>query len=102
MVHKSVFITGANGGLGFETSNIMALQGFGRITMAARTLQKAETAKARLLKDVAPKGIIETAGGFDMNDPKSIEDAIANLPKGKPYNIIFLQAGGVVFGHNYR
>lgn len=102
MVHKSVFITGANGGLGFETSKIMALQGFGRITMAARTLQKAEAARARLGKDVAPKGIIETAGGFDMNDPESIEDAIANLPKGKPYDIIFLQAGGVVFGQNYR
>ncbi len=102
MVQKSVFITGANGGLGFETSKILALQGFRSITMAARTQHRADNAKARLLASISPKGRIEAMGGFDMNNPKSIESAVANLPKGKPYDIIFLQAGGVVFGQDYQ
>ena len=102
MVNKSIFITGANGGLGFETAKKLAQHGFERITLAARTHQKAINAKGELGKEISLKGRIEATGGFDMNSPKSIENAVINLPKGKPYDIIFLQAGGVVFGNDYQ
>ena len=92
MEHKSVFITGANGGLGFETSKLLAQIGFKRMVLAARTEKKAIDAKARLERETSLVGELETAGGFDMNAPKLIEKGVANLPKGKPFDIIFADA----------
>jgi NAD(P)-dependent dehydrogenase (short-subunit alcohol dehydrogenase family) len=49
---KVVVITGANAGLGFETSKIAAGKG-AKVIMACRNLEKAEKAKEQILKDNA-------------------------------------------------
>ncbi|BDD07182.1 SDR family NAD(P)-dependent oxidoreductase [Aureibacter tunicatorum] len=98
----SVFITGANGGLGFETAKILLASGVGRLALATRKEAKAVQARARILDQVRAKGKVEAYGGFDMNDPKSIEDSVKRMPENKPFNVIFLQAGGVFFTDDYQ
>lgn len=98
----SVFITGANGGMGLDTSKILVSSGIHRLVMATRTMDKAVTAKSKI--DTAypdHQTQIEVASGFDMTDPKAIEKAVHKLPKDQPFNIIFLQAGGVIFSNDY-
>ena len=99
---QSIFITGANGGLGFETTKILARQGYGRIVMAAHTIEKAAAAKAALLSEIQPTSKIEFAGGFDMTNIEAIELAVKALPANQPFDIVFLQAGGVIFGKDYQ
>ena len=47
---RTAVVTGANGGLGFETARALAGAG-AHVIMAARNLDKAEQAKADLLAD---------------------------------------------------
>jgi len=47
---KTAVVTGANAGLGFETTRAIARQGY-RVVMACRNLAKAEEAKRKLLQD---------------------------------------------------
>lgn len=98
----SIFITGANGGLGLETAKLLAKQGFRRITLAARTLEKSQYAKQEIEKLSGQDSSLETAGGFDMNNPQAIESAVAALPTNQPYDIIFLQVGGVFLTKDYQ
>ncbi|WNJ20299.1 SDR family NAD(P)-dependent oxidoreductase [Pontibacter sp. G13] len=100
LTNQSILITGANGGMGFETTQLLYQQGAGSIIMATRTQSKGDEAKARLLaSNPAQSTIVEAVGGFDMNDPRAIEEAVAKLPKQHPFDVVFLQAGGVVFGN---
>lgn len=50
MTKKTAIVTGANAGLGFETTRAIARQGY-RVIMACRNLAKAEEAKSRLLQE---------------------------------------------------
>ena len=47
-VNKAALITGANSGLGFEAAAQLAELGFGSITLACRTQDKADTAAREL------------------------------------------------------
>jgi NAD(P)-dependent dehydrogenase (short-subunit alcohol dehydrogenase family) len=47
---KNAIVTGANNGLGFETTRFFASKGIS-VTMACRNLEKAEAAKQRILKE---------------------------------------------------
>ena len=102
MKGKSILITGANGGLGFETTKLLAREGFDRILMAGRSSQKLEKAKSDLLNSVKTHTNISTAGGFDMNNPEAIESAILSLPPMEKFDVVFLQAGGVIFKEDYQ
>ena len=100
----SVFITGANGGMGLDTSRLLIKENTKRITLAARSSEKAEMAK-RILEKENAKGLktkLEAFGDFDMTDPDKIKEAVSYLPLNKPYDIVFLQAGGVVFKEDYQ
>lgn len=101
---KSVFITGANGGLGKETTRIVIQNGYDRVVMACRTETKAIEAKNDILESITPSHntTIETVGGFDMNTPDAIESAVEVLPADKPFDVIFLQSGGVIFSDDYN
>lgn len=99
---KSVFITGANGGLGLETSKLLAQQNLGRLVMAARTLEKATGARNQVVAHLKPKASIEVAGGFDMNKPEAIKQAVLALPANDPFDIIFFQVGGVILTEEYQ
>ncbi len=100
---QSVFITGANGGMGKATVKLLLQDGCPRIVMAGRSETKLEQARAEVLADTgAPGTAVQTADGFDMTDPDRIAAAVAALPADRPFDVIFVQAGGVVFGKDYR
>jgi len=67
---KTAVITGANAGLGFETTRALARQGY-RIIMACRNLAKAEEAKSRLLKEES--GIELIVMQLDVSDLDSVQ-----------------------------
>lgn len=101
---KSVFITGANGGLGLETVKWLIRENFAEVIMACRTDEKAKNARNILLNDHTLSGdtILTTAGGFDMNNPEAIENAVDNLTAIQPYDILFFQVGGIFVGNDYQ
>lgn len=102
--NKSVFITGANGGLGKESCKWLVEDGYGHIFMACRTEAKAMQAREEVLQatPINQGTTITAAGGFDMNNPASIEQAVAALPRDQQFDVIFLQAGGVIFAPDYQ
>jgi NAD(P)-dependent dehydrogenase (short-subunit alcohol dehydrogenase family) len=99
---KSVFITGANGGLGLETAKLLAQEKLERFVLGARTLAKSEYAKNEVEKNGGVNANLETAGGFDMTNVEAIEKAVEALPKNKPFDTIFFQVGGVFFTDAYQ
>ena len=99
----NVFVTGANGGLGLATCHHLVRDGATRLVLACRTEAKAEESRAHLLSLEAAAGpALESVGGFDMNDPDAIRSAVAKLPGSQPFDTVFLQAGGVVYGDSWR
>lgn len=101
---KSIFITGANGGLGIETTQLLVKNGTQRIVMACRTSDKAIAARQQVIQTTHLKDStrLEAIGGFDMNDPAKIETVVNALPANKPFDVVFLQAGGVIFTDDYE
>jgi NAD(P)-dependent dehydrogenase (short-subunit alcohol dehydrogenase family) len=47
--HKTALVTGANSGVGFEAAAQLAEQGWGRVILACRSVQKAEIARKELV-----------------------------------------------------
>ena len=45
---------------------------------------------------------ISVVGGFDMNNPEKINNAVKSLPSGNPFDIVFLAAGFAVFTDDYQ
>jgi len=102
MNKKSILITGANGALGLATVKALALVGVDRVVMAARSEQKANDAKENLLSKIQTQTSLQTAGGFDMLNPDAIAAAVEQLPKDKPFDTVFFQAGGATFSNDYK
>ncbi|PHR26193.1 MAG: hypothetical protein COA38_15470 [Fluviicola sp.] len=98
---SSIFITGANGGIGRETVKQLLLEKPGLILLGCRKQEDADKLKSELQVSAGSTRLI-AQGGFDMNNPSSIELAINEIPKELEFNIVFLQAGGVVFNDNYQ
>lgn len=72
-------VTGANGGLGFETSLHLSRLGVAKLIMAVRSVDKGEQAKRRVLQATGrPDGSIEV-WPLDMNDPASIRAFAARV-----------------------
>lgn len=95
---KRVLVTGANGGLGKETVGALVEDGYDAVVMATRTNAKGVAARDALTErhPGAPTKL-EVASGFDMTDPAKIEAAVEALDASKPFDVVFLQAGGGVF-----
>ena len=93
---RSVLITGANSGLGFEAARLLAKGGrWPRIVLTARNLEKATDARDRLVKltgrDAASFGL----SVFDNNDPQTIRRAVDALAaEGESLDALILNAGG--------
>ncbi|KXX69997.1 SDR family NAD(P)-dependent oxidoreductase [Flammeovirga sp. SJP92] len=101
----TVFITGANGGMGLETTKILFEKGYGTIILACRTEEKAKGAKDKILLEAVNNNgadALKTYGGFDMNAPQSIEKAVSALPSDQKIDVVFLQSGGVIFGKDFE
>lgn len=99
--NKHVFITGANGGMGLETSKLLAQEKLASLTLAARTEEKAQFAKKEVQR-VGSKIEVNAVFGFDMNKPEEIEKATDRLDSSRQFDIIFFQVGGVFFGNDYQ
>lgn len=88
---KSIFITGANAGLGKECARQMALQsGVEKIYLGCRNLQKASEAKQHL-EQLTGKKIFEVVK-IDVSDLDSVRDAVASLKE--PVDALVMNAGG--------
>jgi NAD(P)-dependent dehydrogenase (short-subunit alcohol dehydrogenase family) len=66
---RTVVITGANAGLGFQTASMLARAG-ARIVMACRSMEKASKARSELLAQV--QGAQVTILPLDVSEPDSI------------------------------
>jgi len=100
---NNVLITGANGGLGGHTIRALLEDGVSTITMAVRSRERGEHVRTAILDELEDTdGVsLEVADGFDMTDPDAIAAAVAALPD-RPFDVVFLQAGGVVFTDDYQ
>ncbi|WCE30758.1 SDR family NAD(P)-dependent oxidoreductase [Vibrio sp. SCSIO 43137] len=88
---QTVFITGANAGLGFESARQLAEQkGIKKIYLGCRNLAKAETAKSKLVARTG-KDIFEIVI-IDVSDSQSVRNAVKNL--NAPIDAVILNAGG--------
>lgn len=98
----SILVTGANGGMGLETIKLLIERGAKRIVLACRTQAKADWAREQLSSPNAPKTELISAGGFDMLKPESIQNAVDQLEFVEPFDIVFLQSGGMVVSDDYQ
>ena len=70
-MEKVVVVTGANAGLGLALSLKLARMG-ARVVMACRSLERAERASARVLREVP--GALATMLPLDLAEPESIRE----------------------------
>lgn len=91
---RSVLVTGANSGLGFEAARQLAKLGYGSVVLACRTQDKADTARAELVEatGVDPFSTLEV----DVAEIQSSRDAAAKLiSRGAGFDSVLLNAGMV-------
>jgi len=74
-----VFITGASGGIGFETASLFASISSFHVIVGARSVEKGEKAVSEI-KSQKPQGTISFVQ-IDVTDDKSINDAAATVEK---------------------
>jgi NAD(P)-dependent dehydrogenase (short-subunit alcohol dehydrogenase family) len=90
--HPSALVTGANSGLGFEASAQLADQGYQRVIITARTTEKAESARDRLVARTG-RDVFETLI-LDNDDLETVESAAAALAeRGGKIDLLLLNAG---------
>ena len=88
---KTVIVTGANSGLGFEISKVALIKG-ARVIMCCRNLERANKAKEQLIKETGKDNIVIEL--FDQGDLKSVysfADKIMN--EYKDFYALVLNAG---------
>lgn len=89
---RSVLITGANSGLGFEAAAQLAETAYARIILACRSIEKAEAARAELVKRVG-RDPFETLGVDVSNIASSKAAAEEIIARGEPIDQLLLNAG---------
>lgn len=99
VAEKTVVITGANAGIGFEISLELAKQG-ARIIMACRNMEKATEARQELLAMVpaAPVEILR----LDVSEPSSISSFIQQFEERVGVLDILVNNAGIVTPNLYR
>ncbi len=89
--HKKAIVTGANNGLGFETTRFFASKGIS-VTMACRNLEKAEKAKQNILKEFPTANL--TIQEIDLKSLKSVRTfAEKYLAEHKELDLLINNAG---------
>ncbi len=99
MSNARVFITGANGGIGKEVVKLLIDKKVKSITLACRTKDKAEKVRTELQNNHT---VLEAFGGFDMNNKIAIKGAVEQMNGNDPFDIVFLQSGGMIVGENFQ
>ena len=91
---KSALVTGANSGLGFEAAAQLAEAGFGSVTLAGRTQEKADAA-ATELRERTGADVFDTVV-VDVGVIESSRKAAAELvARGRSFDVALLNAGMV-------
>ncbi len=98
--NSSILITGANGGIGLETVKLLIKEKASKIVLACRLEEKAEWVKSQL--DNSSGTQLKAYGGFDMTHASSIQKSISALPEGEKFNIVFLQARGMIVADKFQ
>lgn len=86
-------VTGANSGLGFETTKALAIAG-GHVVMAVRDLAKADTARNEILA-LHPESSLEVVS-MDLADQSSIKSGAAQILDAHPSIDILVNNAGVM------
>ena len=95
---RTVLITGANAGLGFESAAQFAALG-DTVVISARSQAKADDAVKRLVERTGRAEAFGTAI-FDNNQPDTVRAAVAALAdKGLRFDAVVLNAGGIATPH---
>lgn len=87
---KTIFITGANTGLGYEAAKVLAAKN-ARVLIGCRSTQKAEQARKEILKE-NPDADVEIVQ-LDLGNLKSVKQAAAKVTKEPQLDILINNAG---------
>jgi NAD(P)-dependent dehydrogenase (short-subunit alcohol dehydrogenase family) len=89
---KTALITGATSGLGLESAIHLANQGFGRVIVTGRSIEKA-TAAAREMTERTGSNVFEPLA-LDLNKSGSVRQALTELTgAGSQISVLLLNAG---------
>ncbi len=89
---KTILVTGANSGIGFEAAAQLAEAGWGRVILACRTVDKARRAQAFLVERVGSDPFDVLA--VDVSSVASANAAVEQLlGRGTPIDALLLNAG---------
>jgi NAD(P)-dependent dehydrogenase (short-subunit alcohol dehydrogenase family) len=95
---RTVVITGANSGIGFETATVLAQRG-ATVVLACRNQQKAEAAATRI-RDTTPSAAVSTLH-LDLASLANVHHAADRLRADhQRIDLLINNAGGVQAGHN--
>src|SRR5262249_8898249 len=90
---KRILVTGVSAGLGVETARSLAAHGT-HVVGAARDLNKAKTATARVLAEAAAQGGTFELVELDLANLKSARACADRLvQKGEPFDVVIANAG---------
>ena len=90
--HHTALVTGANAGLGFDAAAQLAQRGYGRVILACRTIEKAETARQQLVERVG-NNVFDVLA-IDVADLDSTKLAAQTLiGQGRTIDLLVLNAG---------
>lgn len=91
---KTALVTGATSGLGFEAAIHLANEGYGRVLVTGRSIEKGLTAATAMAKRTGTQVFEPLA--LDLNNSKSVQQAVAELTRsGNQISTLLLNAGMV-------
>ncbi len=91
---KTAVVTGATSGLGFEAAIHLANEGYGRVLVTGRTIEKATEAASALAQQTGSNVFRPLA--LDLNSTASVQVANAELARaGNQISVLLLNAGMV-------
>ena len=82
---KVALVTGSSSGIGYETALLLARNGFDTFA-TLRNMNKSKEISEVSERENLPLRVLQ----LDVNDDKSVADAINNILKEKNYIVIFL------------
>lgn len=90
---RTAIVTGANNGIGFETTKALTKYGF-KVIMACRNLEKAEKAKSNICEEIptADLAILQ----LDLGDLESVRSFAATFKSANPKLDILINNAGIL------
>lgn len=89
---KTVLVTGANSGIGFETAHQLAKAGYDKVILGCRTVEKGETARKQLIER-GGKDVFDVIA-VDVSEASSAIKASEELiSRGYKFDVLILNAG---------